>query len=124
MTSPGRGPEAAGDPVTGDAGDNLGAPDHRDPAGEILRSLDGVRGLGVRLIVPVQGQPHLTLVNKTNVNMQLCSEFVSMIFSHFIIIFISFFCLSAMVTRRLMILSLILFVQIIISRPDTVNHWD
>ena len=45
----------------GDAGDQLGAPD-LDPAREILRGLDRVRGGSVVLIIPVKGQLHLTLV--------------------------------------------------------------
>lgn len=45
----------------GDAGDQLGAPD-LDPAREILRGLDRVRGISFGFIISVQGQPHLTLV--------------------------------------------------------------
>ena len=45
----------------GDAGDQLGAPD-LDPAGEILRGLDRMRGISIVLIIPVKGQLHLTLV--------------------------------------------------------------
>ena len=54
----------------GDTGEQLGAPD-LDPAGEILRGLDWVRGTSIVLIIPVKGQLHLTLVkikSKLNVS--------------------------------------------------------
>ena len=49
----------------GDTGEQLGAPD-LDPAGEILRGLDWVRGTSIVLIIPVKGQLHLTLVKGQN----------------------------------------------------------
>ena len=45
----------------GDACDHLGAPDLH-PTGEILRGLDVVSTSRLWLILPVQGEPHLTLV--------------------------------------------------------------